>query len=324
MPATPRPLRRTTAAATTLLAATLALCACGGDEEQDTAGTRTVTGADGSEVEIPIEPERVVTLSEPTLDAALAVGVVPVGTSAGRGQDGASAYLAEAGGGDIPVVATTMEPDLEAIAELDPDLILVDETVGAKQMADQLNGIAPTVFASTQEDDWREAFTTAAGALNRADEAERVLAGLDAETEEVRGGLGANEGAVTSVIRWQDGAPSVVGQGRGHVGSILSALGLTRPESQQSEVQEHSVPISLEEIEQIDGDWLFFGTLGSREDGAAALDEAMGVSGFSGLHAVARDHVVVVDGSAWNSAGGPLAAGIVLDDVAAALTQPAG
>ncbi|WP_129839603.1 ABC transporter substrate-binding protein [Streptomyces sp. RFCAC02] len=324
-------VRRLAALPAAFLAASLLLTACGGDDEEDNAGgssddagsssseTRTLTGADGTEVEIPSDPQRVVTLSEPTLDAALALGVTPVGTSAGRGQEGASAYLAEAGGADIPVVATTAEPDLEAIAELAPDLILVDETVGAKTMAEQLGGIAPTFFASTQQDGWRDAFTTAADALNRTDEADQVLADLDAGIEEVAGQLGDNAGAVTSVIRWQEGAPSVVGQGEGHVGSVLAALGLTRPESQQSAVQEHSEPVSLEEIELIDGDWLFFGTLGTVEDGGTALAEAMDTSGFADLDAVTSDHVVVVDGSAWNSSGGPLAAQIVLDDVAEAM-----
>jgi iron complex transport system substrate-binding protein len=87
------------------------------------------------------------------------------------------------------------------------------------------------------------------------------------------------------------------------------------------------VPISLERIADLDADWMFVGALGTGTAGAVsdsdadvaaakvAIRDAHDTPGFDLLNAVRRDHVVPVDGSAWTSAGGPLAAGIVLDDV---------
>jgi iron complex transport system substrate-binding protein len=87
------------------------------------------------------------------------------------------------------------------------------------------------------------------------------------------------------------------------------------------------VPISLENLDEIDGDWLFLGALGTGATGGvsdtpadvqaarAALRTAHDTPGFDELRAVRTDHVVPVDGSAWTSAGGPLAAGVMLDDV---------
>jgi iron complex transport system substrate-binding protein len=43
------------------------------------------------------------------------------------------------------------------------------------------------------------------------------------------------------------------------------------------------------------------------------------VPNFTELGAEKKGHVVVVEGSAWNSAGGPLAAQTVLDDITQAL-----
>ena len=121
----------------TLLALLLALlCAsvlagCGsdaGDAESDSAGpTRTVKDIEGTEVQVPENPQRVVTLSEPTLDGALALGVKPVGSVAGRGQSGVPHYLADKADG-VKLLGSVSELDYEAIGAMDPDLILVDGT----------------------------------------------------------------------------------------------------------------------------------------------------------------------------------------------------
>lgn len=300
----------------------LLLAGCG----DDTAGTakasstRDVTDAQGREVRVPVAPKKVVTLSEPTLDAALALGIKPVGATAGRGQTGVSTYLADKAAG-AEVVATVAEADLEKLAALHPDLILLDETTGAKKQLAKLQAIAPTVVTAKLNADWKDAFTATAGALNKAGEGKEILTGFDADVTAAKAKLGADAGAVVSVVRWQDGAPSVVGKGVGHVGSTLSALGLTRPADQQGASVGHSEPVSLEKLSTIDGDWLFFGTLGDQADGEKAYAEARKVPNFSKLNVEKKGHVVVVQGSAWNSAGGPLAARIVLDDVTKALTS---
>ena len=51
-----------------------------------TATSRSVKNVDGSAVNVPTNPKRVVTLSEPTTDAILALGLKPIGVVAGRGQ----------------------------------------------------------------------------------------------------------------------------------------------------------------------------------------------------------------------------------------------
>lgn len=105
------------------------------------------------------------------------------------------------------------------------------------------------------------------------------------------------------------------------MGSTLSALGLERPKDQQGASTGHSEPVSLEKLDTIDGDWLFFGTLGTEADGKTAYAEALKVPNFKTLNAVKKKHTVVIEGSAWNSSGGPTAARTVLDDVAQALAD---
>ncbi|MFF3504781.1 ABC transporter substrate-binding protein [Streptomyces sp. NPDC003247] len=313
----------TSAAAVVTGALLLSACGDGGNDGGTAgaeAGTRAITDATGREVEVPSAPTKVVTLSEPTLDAALALGVEPVGATAGRGQKGVSTYLADKASA-AQVVATVAEADMEKVAALQPDLILLDETTAVKSEVSKLQAIAPTVVTAKLNEDWKKAFTATADALNKKADAEKLLTDLDTDIAAAKAKLGANAGAVVSVVRWQNGAPSVVGRGVGHVGSTLTSLGLTRPKDQQGTGTGHSEPVSLEKLSTIDGDWLFFGTLGDLADGEKAYAEARKVANFGKLEAEQNGHVVVVQGSAWNSAGGPLAARIVLDDVTKALAS---
>lgn len=322
----PRPAhRRTTLTAALAGALALTLAGCGGDKDDasdkaKSPDTRTVTDANGKSVDVPKDPKKVVTLSEPTLDAALALGVHPVGTTAGRGQQGVSSYLGDRAG-SAETVASVAEPDLEKLAALRPDLILLDETVGAKRVLDKLAAIAPTVLTAKLNEDWRKSFTATADALDKKTDADGWLIDFDGEVAAAKKRLGANENAVASVVRWQNGAPSVVGKGKGHVGSTLAALGLERPADQRGESAGHSEPVSLEKLSTIDGDWLFLGALGDRAAGEKAYGEAKKVANFTKLRAEKKGHVVVIDGSAWNSSGGPIAARTVLDDVRDALAK---
>lgn len=320
-----RASRRTAVtSAAAVVAGALLLTGCGDEDGgSDSAGgqassTRRVTDATGRQVEVPAAPKKVVTLSEPTLDAALALGVQPVGATAGRGQKGVSTYLADKAG-KAEVVATVAEADMEKLAALQPDLILLDETTAVKKEVSKLESIAPTVVTAKLNEDWKKAFTATADALNQKAEAQKLLSDFDADVAATKDKLGENAGAVVSVVRWQNKAPSAVGRGVGHVGATLTALGLDRPKDQQGVGTGHSEPVSLEKLSTIDGDWLFFGTLGEKADGEKAYAEAKQVPNFGRLKAAKEGHVVVVQGSAWNSAGGPLAARIVLDDLTAAL-----
>ncbi|MFI5473446.1 ABC transporter substrate-binding protein [Streptomyces cacaoi] len=303
----------------------LLLSGCGDDGKDAgtgdaAAGTRAITDATGRKVEVPVAPTKVVALSEPTLDAALALGIAPVGATAGRGQQGVSTYLADKAA-EAQVVATVAEADMEKVAALRPDLILLDETTAVKSEVSKLRAIAPTVVTAELNADWKKAFAATADALNKRADAERILTGFDADVAAAKAKLGTNAGAVVSVVRWQNGAPSVVGKGVGHVGSTLTSLGLQRPADQQGASAGHSEPVSLEKLSTVDGDWLFFGTLGDRADGEKAYAEARKVPNFGRLKAEQAGQVVVVQGSAWNSAGGPLAAGIVLADLTKALAS---
>ena len=284
--------------------------------------TRMVTDASGQEVALPLEPTRVVTLSEPTTDNALALGITPVGAVSGRGQAGVAAYLADRAG-DVPILGSVGTPNLEAVGAAHPDLILVDGTSVKSDDTDTLNAlkqIAPVFYTARSGDDWRETFTRTADALGVTDEASTKLADFDAHVAAVSSRL--NDGGYLdqtySVVRWQGDSAGLILKEL-PAGQALSALGMKRPANQDRNGEGHSEPVSLENIDQIDADWIFFGTLGKSSvnnpsDGGdtrieapeADLAEASTSFGFDSPTAVRAGHVIPVDGSLWTSTGGYL------------------
>lgn len=316
-----------------LLVATLGLAGCSTAPGQAEGPTRTITDIEGTEVEVPVEPERVITLSEPTLDAVLALGLVPAGTVSGRGQSSVPNYLAEQAG-DIPILGTVAQPNFEAIGEISPDLILVDGTSinNNPPVIEALRQIAPTVYTGYAGGDWKANLGFVAEAVNKVAEGEQILADYEAKTNDAREKLNSYADQTFSVVRWQGNTAAMILKEL-PAGRALSDVGLQRPENQNREGRGHSEPVSAENLQEIDADFLFFGTLGGSSvgnpDAGGTVDEsaaresiaqARSVPGFTSLNAYQQNHIIPVDGSAWTSTGGPLLMNKIVDDILAALT----
>ena len=310
----PRSARRLPVLAAALLSA-VALPACsasGGDAApaaaSGSAATRTVPTAFG-DVAVPSAPQRVVALGETALDSALALGVRPVGALAGRGGTGVPAYLADLAG-DVAVVGTVRETDLEELVEVDPDLVLASSSTTRAQY-DALSALAPTVVPPAPEfGEWEAETLVHAAALGREDQADAVLGELDGRAEALRAG----GGGTATVVRWTpEGA--LVMSGSLMPGRLLEASGATLTEVSRFSDRPHTDPLGLEALGQVDADRLYLATLDA--DGATALEQARTQPAFARLRAVQAGRVTVVDGDSWSSAAGPVAADDVLDDIAA-------
>lgn len=272
------------------------------------AAERTLEGAYGP-VTLEGAPQRVVALGDNALDAALSLEVQPVGTLASRGGDDVPEYLA-AKAGDIALVGTVREPNLEAILMLQPDLILASTEL-PRALYDKLSLIAPTVVPEGSSfQDWRRIYRTYAQALGKPDLADRRIAEIDARVAELRQRL--PDGQQVSVVRWNPQGPFVMSS-QLFVGQLLDALGLNPNELATQTKRPHTDILSLENLAKADADWIFLATL--NPDGEKALEAARQQPAFTRLGAVKNDRVVSVDGQIWSSSSGYLAAQQVLDDV---------
>ncbi|MEJ5913290.1 iron-siderophore ABC transporter substrate-binding protein [Pseudokineococcus sp. 1T1Z-3] len=205
-----RPSRLAPAA---LLAAALLLTACGSNGTTDptsdgSAGTGASSGAGTSaadagafpvtvdtafgEVTIDEEPQRVVALGWSDAETALALGVEPVGASdwLAFGGDGVGPWAQDLYA-TSPEIISTLEPELEAIAALQPDLILDTRSDGTQERYEALSRIATTVGipegAEAYATTWQEQLELVGEALGRSDEADdledEVEATIDAAEE---------------------------------------------------------------------------------------------------------------------------------------------
>ncbi|WP_375170520.1 ABC transporter substrate-binding protein [Marinobacter sp.] len=286
------------------------------DRTLDTAfGSLTVTGT----------PERVVTLYEGALDAAIAVGVKPVGAIITRGGSSVAEYI-QPRVGEIAIVGTPGETNLEAVIALQPDLILASNRTNAQQY-ELLSAIAPTVVPDVpayQSDTWIRETRLFAKALGKPVQGEAAIAAvrerIDAVSLQVASQVPQDRRGA-SVVRWMPQGAMVMATGI-FSATLLEGVGFdVNDAGLVKEGRPHSSPLSEENLSMIDQSWLFLATL--NEDGREALAAAKRSPAFRRLQAVEAGQVVPVDGQVWSSATGPIAAGAILDRIEAALSGAA-
>jgi ferric hydroxamate transport system substrate-binding protein len=181
-----------------LALAAVLLVACSSNKEENKASTNqnseeSVTIKDiNGEVTLDKPALKVVALEWTYVEDLLAVGIQPVGVAEideYHNWVNIDAKLND----DVTDVGGRQEPNLEAIAALEPDLI-----IGVKfrheSMLKELEGIAPTVIFNPYPEDESvdhyqemiDTFNEIAKAVNKTDEAKKVLADLDAQYEEAK------------------------------------------------------------------------------------------------------------------------------------------
>lgn len=285
-----------------------------------TAQARTLDTAFG-DVDVEGAPERVVTLYEGALDAALAAGITPLGAVTTRGGDNVAEYVEAHLGDDRPaIMGVVREINIEAVLAQQPDLILAPAQLSEEQYQ-LLSRIAPTVVPHAQPlaaDNWEAEARLYGEALNREEAIEEAIAAVDQRTTELAEALAdADVSGTAFLVRWMPGGPMVMSENLIATG-LLERVGLdVQGADLIGERGVHSDVLSLENLSQVDGDWLFLATL--NEDGQQALDAAKQSPAFTRLNVVQQEQVVPVNGQLWSSANGPLAAQAILDDIEAAL-----
>ncbi|MDX6743328.1 iron-siderophore ABC transporter substrate-binding protein [Actinocorallia sp. A-T 12471] len=185
-----RALRRPAAVAAAA-SLTLLLSACGATDADETTGPAqetaafpvTITSSLGDAV-ITEEPKKIVTLGQGSTETAIALGTVPVGIEEYKWGSDDSGYLpwvheaVKAKGAELPKQFTGGEElDIEAILELDPDVILAAWSGVTKEQFDLLSDIAPVVAYPGQawSTPWQDQIKIVSKALGKADEGEDLI-----------------------------------------------------------------------------------------------------------------------------------------------------
>ncbi|MEU6641189.1 iron-siderophore ABC transporter substrate-binding protein [Saccharomonospora sp. NPDC046836] len=197
----PIPRRSRLAAALLTLVLGAVLAGCGGSAEE----TGTDSGAQGGafpvtiehkygSTEIPAKPERVVTLGLSDQDAVLALGVKPVGVVDWFKERpyGKWPWTKDLWGDTQPtIVGERDEYDMEAVAELNPDLIIAQYSGMTQQQYDTLSRLAPVVAQPKDYADyaapWQEMARPIGRALGQEAEMNQLIEQMDQKYAQARG-----------------------------------------------------------------------------------------------------------------------------------------
>lgn len=300
-----------------LLVATVT--ACGSSEEQTEPSEDSMRVLDTAmgPVRVAESPRRVVVLDSGELDEVLSLGVKPVGIVTATGVEDVQPYLADQVDG-VPRVGTNTEPELEKIAELEPDLI-IGTKVRVEKSYDLLSGIAPTVLGESPAD-WKENLLLHGDALGRKQQAESLLSDFEARAAELGDRLGEGDRPSVAVVRFVPGEIRLYAP-ESFVGSILvEDVGVRLPPAAEEVTGDINATLSLENLDEADADVLYTSTYGAPD----ATDEAQatGLPMWQRLTAVESGRVHQVDDDIWMLGIGVTGAGLVLDDLEE--TLPAG
>ncbi|MEM7734459.1 MAG: ABC transporter substrate-binding protein [Deinococcota bacterium] len=228
--------------------------------------TRTVTDDLGRTVEVPINPQRIISGDDNTIGMPLAdFGVPFIGAQARVAEDGSlfmrglgTVYGITFEGSDITPVSTWWEFDLEKVAELEPDLIILIEW--QQEQAEQFELIAPTYFVLEVPDPWAVQ-ASIARALGLEDEFEQRRAIYQEEVALLREELQIPEGTTYALLSaGEDGI--WVSVGAYNFTTVLSDLGFVPNALTQELIDEGVVwaeQRSAEILPELDADVIFMG-----------------------------------------------------------------
>ena len=308
---------------------TAVLAACG-SEKTDAVDTGKASGAASAgfprtlktvmgDVKIPSQPKRVVVLDTGELDDVTLLGIDPVGAVAPhfKTEGGFPTYLKGELSGTADV-GPLLEPNLEKIASLKPDLILSSK-VRHEKVYDKLSAIAPTVFTETTGGVWKQNLKVHAEALGLEKEAAAKVKEYETQAKALGEAIRKKDGGTmptASVVRFIAG-PTRLYQTNSYSGVVLNDIGFKRPRSQVSNDPEVTMKdVSPEEIDQADADLVFVTTADTPDKTQQKQVTSNPV--WKSLPAVKNGKVFTVPDETWMSGIGVQAAEQMLKDVAKA------
>lgn len=297
-----------------LIAAFTLLTACTSDSTEDAAKNEGVSNPENSETEqaddvyspekdgidetafteaisqFPAElPERVITTSVPLTEMLHVLGVTPVGVPT-------STNPIPADFDSIQRIGSPMQPDLEVVTNLEPDLILGAESLRST-LDKSLEGIdLKTAYLPTDSlDDLKLSFKALGTYFDKKDEMNTVLSTiLDKENELIEQAKGKELPSVMLMIGTADSF-MVMSEGS-YLGSLVNKLGADNIATSVLKVSDTYSPINMEDVVAADPDIIL--VLASGDHGASEdmfKKEVESNNTWTKLSAYKNDNIKILD-----------------------------
>ncbi|MBI9000607.1 siderophore ABC transporter substrate-binding protein [Corynebacterium sp. CCM 9185] len=247
------------------------------------------------ETEIKAEPQKIVAMNYSGVDYLVSIGygdrIVGV-TSAGAAPEILDGFQ------DKQTIGSFREPDYEAIASLEPDLIVIGgRTAGTYE---QMSEIAPTIDVTVEYDDYLKSNAESAEMVGAAfgvgDKAEEKAEELKKKADDYKKKISA--GAPTALVIMTNGGELSTYSEKSRFGMIFD-LGYT-PAAKLDEAGPHGDPVSFEFVADADPEYLFVvdrdAAIGRDGNTAqATLDNEL----INNTKAAKNGNIVYLDSSDW-------------------------
>jgi len=206
----------------------------GGPGGDPSGWPRTIAGARGP-VTLPRPPQRVVSTSVTLTGTLLTIEAPVVASAATQGRSDVAddrgfftqwGEVAQARGVK-PLYAG--EPNVESVAGMAPDLIVVAGTGGdsALRVLDQLSQIAPTLVVDYGDKSWQELAVLLGQAVGKEAKAAEAIAGFERKVAETARAIKLPPQPTTAMVYYEDGSGANIWTPVSAQGKLLRALGFT-------------------------------------------------------------------------------------------------
>ncbi|UJF36083.1 AraC family transcriptional regulator [Paenibacillus hexagrammi] len=210
-------------------------------------------------------------------------------------------------------LGTKESPDIQAIAELAPDLIVC--TQFQERYYEQLSVIAPTVMLDRNED-WRSTLLTLANLVGRQHKVTSIIQHYQHKIHKLRDALSTSmQGKSVALIRPRGYSIRLHTTVHRTAEILYRDLGIAAP-TPAHETSRTSTFITLENMSKVNPDYLFVLKDDSNRVYAGELQQSVI---WQSLRAVKTNQVYTVSTTKWIGYYGPIAMNQLVDEVAEAL-----
>lgn len=311
-----------------VLAGLVALTACA----QTSAGNETTQG--GGEAEEPKtvtvtheygettvneEPKNVVVFDLGVLDALDYIGVEVIGVPQSTSLP---AHLSKFESDEYQNAGGLKEPDLEAVYEMNPDLIIISGR--QSDYYEELNEIAPTIYMAIDNDNYLQSFeenmTVLGEIFNKEEVVKKGLEEVNEKIEALNKEVTA-QGSNALVVLTNEGSVSAYGASS-RFGIIHNSFGFGEADENIESAGQHGAKVSFEYIADLNPDYLFVVDRGAVVGGEASAQGTLDNELINSTDAAKNDNIVYLDAAVWYTATGGFTSTIqMVDEVSAAIQK---
>ena len=275
----------------------------------------TVTDANGEQVELNKNPQRVVVFDHGVADILHNMDVEIVGLAKGKKLPEVISYYDDE---KYANVGSLKEPDFEAIKALNPDLIIISGRQA--EMAEDFEEIAQTVNLATDGTKYLASFKSNVESLgkifDKEDKVSELISGIEKKVADLNKTITEKKLNATTVLT-SEGNLSVF-SGESRFGMIYNELGFANPDD-KIEASTHGQQVSFEYLLEHDAQYIFVvskdAAIGGDAD-SSVLDNDI----VKNTSAYKNGKVINLNSEAWYLVSGGIdSTNIMLDEIANAI-----